>query len=228
MAATAWPQTANAPSGPGLTSEQIVSEMMRHDQERTRELQQYTTLRHYQVEYRGFSANVTARMDVEVTYSATAGKTIRIVSQSGSKFLIEKVLKRAVDSEMEASRDKQAMALTPANYRFHLAGAETVAGRPAYILDVDPITPSKFLYRGKVWVDAADFAIAKMETEPSKSPSFWISRTSIHFTGVDVGGFWFPRQVRSETKVRIGGVANLTIDYGDYRVEPQELARASY
>jgi hypothetical protein len=160
-------------------------------------------------------------MDVEVNYDAAIGKSFRIVSESGSGLLREKVLKRAVDSEKEASRDKGSTAMTEANYRFHLAGSETVAARPAYILDVEPLQASKFLVRGKIWVDAADFAVVKMETEPAKSPSFWISRTLIHSTSAKTGDFWLPEQLRSETKVRIGGTAVLTIDYGRYEVVPQ-------
>jgi len=128
------------------------------------------------------------------------------------------VIKRAVDSEKEAFQQKKSMALTPENYSFRLLGSETVAGKPAYILAVEPHVPSKFLYRGKIWLDAEDFATVKMETEPSKSPSFWISRTRIHYTGGKTGDFWMPEKVRSETSVRIGGTAVFTIDYGTYEV----------
>jgi hypothetical protein len=72
-------------------------------------------------------------------------------------------------------------------------------------------------------VDGIDFAVAKMEVQPAKNPSFWISKTVIHHTNVDMGGFWLPKQNRSETKVRIGGTAVLTIDYGTYQIVPQRL-----
>jgi MucB/RseB N-terminal domain len=210
-----------------LTSAQIVEHMQQNKQAQTRELKEYKALRHYAVEYRGFSSVIDARMDVEVSYEAATGKSFRIVSQSGSHLLCEKVLRRAVDSEKEASQDQGSTALTQANYRFRLAGEESVAGRRAYILDVEPLTASKFLYRGKVWVDAADFAVVKMETVPAKSPSFWIARTLIHYTGAKTDGFWLPQQVRSETKVRIGGTAVLTIDYGSYAVVPMPVVAAA-
>jgi hypothetical protein len=101
-----------------------------------------------------------------------------------------------------------------------MLGSEDVGGRPTYILNVEPLTESKFLYKGKIWVDAADFAVVKMETEPAKNPSFWISRTLIHYTSVLAHGFWLPQGMRSETKVKIGGTAVLTIDYGSYDFEP--------
>jgi MucB/RseB N-terminal domain len=210
-----------------LTPAQIVERMQQHNQAQKGELKAYKALRHYVAEYQGFSTKIEGKMDVEVNYDAVTGKSFRIVSQSGSHLLCEKVLKRAVESEKEASQDQGSTALTQANYRFRLAGSESVAGRPAYILDVEPVTASKFLYRGKIWVDAADFAVVKMETEPAKSPSFWIARTLVHYTSAKTDGFWLPQQVRSETKVRIGGTAVLTIDYGSYAVVPMPAVAAA-
>lgn len=212
------PESADAPSAVALTSAQIVVEMQRHNQARSEKLNHVKSIRHYKVEYRGFSTTVAAQMEVEYTYDAASGKSFRIVNQSGSKFLLEKVLKRAVDSEKEASQDKSATALTAANYKFELLGSESLSGRPAYVLEVQPLVASKFLYRGKIWVDAAEFALVKFEAEPAKSPSFWISRTQIKQSFAKTGDFWLPERNSSETKVRIGGTAVFTIDYGIYQV----------
>jgi hypothetical protein len=157
-------------------------------------------------------------MDVEVNYDSSSGKHFRIISQTGSKTLCQRVLKRAVDSEEEASLDKRATALTPTNYRFSLVGNDNVAGRPAYILNVEPVSRSKFLYSGKIWVDGEDFAVIKMEVQPARNPSLWISRTVIHSINAKKDGFWLPEHNQSETKVRIGGTAVLTIDYGKYEI----------
>lgn len=220
-------QNANSVAPAGLSSTQIVEQLQLHDRARTNELKHYKALRHYEVEYHGFSARIAAAMDVEVTYDSATGKSFRIVSQSGSSMLGAKVLKRAVESEKEAFQNKASTAMTETNYRFHLAGVESVAGRTAYVLDLEPLTESKFLIRGKVWVDTAEFAVVKMETEPAKSPSFWISRTVIHYTSAKTDGFWFPKQVRSETRVRIGGTAVMNIDYGSYSVVPETLLQVA-
>ena len=119
-------------------------------------------------------------MEVEIRYDAATGKNFRIVSQTGSNLLCDKVLKKAVDSEKEASQDKASTALNETNYKFSLA-TDTVNGRPAYVLHEEPLKEGKFLSRGKIWIDAQDFAIVKMETEPAKNPSFWIrTRRSAH------------------------------------------------
>jgi outer membrane lipoprotein-sorting protein len=208
-----------------LTAAEIVRQVQQHNQARLEELRQYNALRHYAVEYKGFSHTVDAKMDVEVNYDAASGKSFRIVSQSGSNLLCDKVLKRAVDSEKEASQDKSLTAFNDTNYSFMLLGTDTLGGRPAYVLHEEPRSEGKFLSRGKIWVDAEDFAVVKMETEPAKNPSFWISRTSISSSSVKTDGFWLPGQTRSETKVRVGGTAVLTIDYGTYKVVPAEAAR---
>lgn len=216
---------STAPSPASLTTAQIVEQMIRRNEAQKEGLKEYKALRHYHVEYRGFTKDIQAAMDVEVDYDADKGKSFKIISESGSGLLRDDVLKRAVNSEEDAMKEIATTALTEANYRFHLEGTDSPAARPAYILSVEPITPSKFLYRGKIWVDAADFAVVKMETQPAKSPSFWISQTQIHYTGAKTNGFWLPGQVVSVTRVRVGGTAVLTIDYGSYAIVPETVAR---
>lgn len=213
-------QQFDGASHEALSADEIVSQMQRHNQIRADDLKHYQSLRHYEVRYKGL-ATIAAKMDVEAKYDSASGKSFRIVSQSGSGFLVDKVLKRLIETEKEASSEKKSTALTPANYRFRLEGMDSVAGRPAYVLDVDPLVPTKLLYKGKIWVDVADFAVAKIEAAPAKNPSFWISSTAIHHQYSKTEGFWLPEQNRSETKVRLGGTAVLTIDYGTYQVVPE-------
>lgn len=218
MTAVVWSEAPDSdPQGP-VPVDQIVSRMQQHEATQAGELKHYEAIRHYQVQYKGFATTIAAKMDVEVDFDDASGKSFRIVSQSGSKLLCDKVLKRALESEKEASQDKQSTALTPANYRFQRAGSEVLDGRQTYILQVDPLHDSKFLYRGKVWVDAADYAVAKIVVEPAKNPSFWISSTRIQYSNAKTDGMWLPEKNRSESKIRVGGTAVLTIDYGTYRV----------
>jgi len=210
---------STAAADPTLTVAQIVTEMEGHNQARATALKHFHSVRHYSVEYRGFSAKVAAQMEVEADYDSASGKTFHIVSQSGSKLLIDKVLKRLLDSETDA-QTQHSSDLNSANYTFRLVGTENVAGRPAYVLEVEPLTDNKYLYRGKIWVDTADFAVARIEAAPAKNPSFWISSTAIHHRYSKTGEFWLPAQNESDTDVRVGGKAVLTIDYGTYEVAP--------
>jgi hypothetical protein len=217
VCAALLPAQASTPTPTNLPLAQILTLMEHHDQIQRDGLKHYKAVRHYSVDYQGL-ATIKAWMEVEVEFDSTSGKSFRILSQSGSKIFGEKVLKRAMDSEKEAWHDGGATAMTQANYRFQLLGSESLDGRPAYILYVEPLTESKFLYRGKIWVDATDFAVAKVEASPAKNPSFLISRTVIRYACAKTGDFWLPQQSRSETKVRIGGTAVLSIDYGTYQI----------
>ncbi len=205
--------------------DQIVEQMRLHNQARKEELRSYQSVRHYEVEYKGY-AHLDAKLVVEASYDSASGKSFRIVSQSGSGLLVDKVLKRLVQSEMEAGQDHHATDLSPANYKFRLLGTETLGDRPTFVLAVEPITSNKFLYRGKVWVDAEEFALTRVEAEPAKNPSFWISSTAINHEYSRTDGFWLPAQNRSKTRVRVGGTAVLTIDYGTYEVVPAKAAAA--
>jgi hypothetical protein len=207
-----------SPPSAKLSLDQIVAGIQARSRMQSQTLKQYHALRTYRVVYHGLGT-MSARMQVEITYDAARGKSFRIVSQSGSMLLRDVVLKRAVNSEAEASRDKGATDLSPANYSFRLLGTDNVNGRPAYILDVEPLKPEKFLYRGSVWVDAANFGVLKIQAAPAKNPSFWISKTTIWVTNELTDGFWLPQETRSQTAVRMGGTATLTIDYGRYQID---------
>jgi hypothetical protein len=204
----------------GLTTDQIVERMVERNLKRSGELRGYSDERHYTLTYDGIPKKVTAAMVVEATYEAPSTKRFQIVSSTGPKVLINRVLKRLLESEKEAAKNPGRTALTPANYTFTLLGTREIAGRRCYVFHVDPKRDDRFLYRGKVYVDSEDFAVTQIEVEPAKNPSFWIRKTRIDHVYKKTGQFWLPERNRSESKLRIGGTAVLTIDYGEYHVQP--------
>jgi adenylate kinase family enzyme len=206
-------------TAPRLTSDQIVERMVERNLKRSEALRGYSNERHYTITYDGIPKKVTAAMVVEATYEAPSTKRFQILSSTGPKLLINRVLKRLLESEEDAAKDPDRTALTSANYTFTLLGTGDVAGRHCYVFHVDPKHDNKFLYRGKVYVDTEDFAVTQIEVEPAKNPSFWIKKTQIDHVYEKTGEFWLPERNRSESKLRIGGTAVLTIDYGEYHVQ---------
>jgi hypothetical protein len=87
-----------------------------------------------------------------------------------------------------------------------------------YILDVKPKTKGEFLYRGRIWVEAEDFAVTRLEAQPAKNPSFWTKHSKIDEVYLKVGDFWLPARNHSVTSIRFGGSAVLTIQYQDYKI----------
>ena len=216
----ASPGAGETPSSQNLSVDTIVSKLAAANQRRAQMLQGYRGKRIYHIDYHGFLGSHSAQMQVAVTCTAPDKKDFQVISQSGTKVLINKVLLRLLDREKEAfqERNRKQMELNPANYKFTLLGTEATPGGKSYVLAVQPREASKFLYAGKIWVDATDFAVAKMEGEPAKNPSVWISRTRIEYVWAKTDGFWLPAHNQSITQVRLGGTAILTIDYTDYQI----------
>jgi len=204
---------------PQLSVAAIVQKLADGEKKRAEDLRGYTELRTYSVSYRGFPSNMSATLVVAVAYSAPATKQFRIVSRTGSKMLADHVLKKLFEAEEESAADPSRTAPTTANYNFTLLGQQIVDGRPCYRLRVEPRTSDHLLYRGTIWVDAADFAVSKIEAEPAHNPSFWIRDTKIHHVNTRTGEFWLPQHNESDTDVRFGGRATLTIDYGPYKTD---------
>jgi hypothetical protein len=159
-------------------------------------------------------------MVVDVKYRAPYTKQFTIRSESGSNILVEKVLKRLLQSEQEAQNDENQshIAINNENYKLTLLGSEAAPTGPLYILFAEPRANNKYLFRGKIWVDAGDFAIVRMEGAPAKNPSFWIKETKIEQRYTKIGDFWLPLSNRSNSTIRLGGSANLSIDYRDYKI----------
>ena len=205
---------------PSLSTQQIVDRLVQHNQLRAALLQHYENCRYYSVDYVGFPSSKSAEMVVDMSYNAPAQKQFRIIKEQGSRLLLDHVLNELIQNEKEAL-EKQNLGkteLTPSNYEFQLVGTDSIQGEPQYVLAVTPRFKSKFLYHGRIWVDANDFAVSRVSAQPAKNISFWISHTEVEHEYKKIGDFWLPARNTSITHVRFGGTAKLKIEYRDYRI----------
>ena len=203
-----------------LSSDEVVNNLIQRNSERARALGAYEGSRIYRLEYHGFPGSRNAEMVVDVKYRSPGTKQFTIRSQQGSKLILERVFKRMLQSEQEAGSEEnqQHIALNKENYSFVLQGAESISTGAAYILAVAPLTENKLLYRGRIWVDAKDFAVVRIEAVPAKNPSFWTKETKIEQVYEKVGNFWLPLSNRSTSAIRLGGHASFSIEYKDYKI----------
>jgi hypothetical protein len=216
MICAGWAQAQGTKSP---TAEEIVTRMLVRNSQRQAALEHYASVRRYRVEYTGTGGYHAGELVVDVEYSAPDEKRFTVVSESGSKLICEKVLRRLVESEQEAAQRSNRMhaTLSVENYNVGLIGEEEVDGVRAWVLKVSPKVNSNFTYRGRVWVSMDDYATVRIQGEPAKNPSWWINRASFDSRYVRRGEFWLPGRNVSTSHVRIGGEATLTIDYGDYQ-----------
>jgi hypothetical protein len=205
----------------GVTTDDVVQRMVDADQARVARLREYTSVRKYSMVNDRFGAK--ASMTVKLTFHNPGGKQYQVIAESGPSAVRNKVFRRMLDSELDAGRDsvRKATQISPANYVFKLNRVEALDGRKCYVLDADPRTPNKYLFRGRVWVDAEEFAVARIEGAPAKNPSFWVRKTAFVHQYGKFGPFWLALSNRSDTDVVLFGHTRVTVEYGDYTIDPQ-------
>jgi len=216
----------NAP----LTTEQVVKNMIMMNLERTHALHSYAGTRTYKLEYHGLPSNRNAEMVVDMKFRAPATKEFSIRSATGSNMVIEKVFKKLLEAEKESLTEEtqRRTALNNDNYEFRMVGYESKPFDSTYVLFVEPKTSNKFLYRGRIWVDAKDFAVVRLQAEPSKNPSFWIKNSEIEHRYTKVNDFWLPTHNHTITSIRLGGRAELTIEYSNYKITAADAVGESH
>jgi hypothetical protein len=203
--------SAQAPS-----ADDVVAKMIDRDRDRQAALEGYTARRHYLLENERYHKR--AEMLVRMKCVKGGAKEFEIVSSAGWGGARKHVFPRLLSAETDASQpgSHERSRIIPANYSFEMLGAETVNQRQAYVIAVTPKTSNKYLMQGKIWVDAEEYAIVRIEGQPAKNPSFWIK--SVHFvhTYTKQGPFWLPLSDNSVTDVRVFGSTELKIEYFGY------------
>jgi len=213
---TALTLTASDIGVPKPSAADIVNRMMERDHERQASLQGYTATRRYVLENE--HRHKHAEMVVRMKCLQNGSKDFEIVSSDGWGIVRNHVFPRLLDAEAEASQpgSRDRSRITPENYSFALVGTDTVDGRPAYVIAANPKTSNKYLMKGKIWVDAQEYAIVRIEGQPAKNPSFWTKSVRFVHTYAKQGPFWLPLSDNSVTDVRILGATDLKIDYFGY------------
>ncbi len=198
------------------TADEVVAAMMAQDSGRQAMLHGYTANRRYVLENR--DRHKRAEMVVRMICREDGSKQFEIVSEDGWGGARKHVFPRLLDAEIDAARPdfRDRSRITPENYKFEMAGMEDVRGRSAYVMALEPKTANKYLIRGKIWVDAEEYSILRIEGEPAKNPSFWFKRVQFSHDYDKSGSFWFPKLDHSVTDVRVFGSTELTIEYFDY------------
>lgn len=204
----------------GISVEEIVARLNRNNEQRAATLRAYEGKRSYVLSYRGFPSNRDAEMEVVAHYEAPESKSFDVVSGNGSKLMQSKVFSKLLESEREAAdaEGQRQTALSPDNYAFTLLGSRPSPYGGCYRLGVEPRRDYKFLYRGEICVNAADFAVESIDAELAKNPSFWIKNTRIEHRYQKIGQFWLPASNQTISSVRLGGTATLSILYSGYEL----------
>ena len=147
-----------------LSADEVMGRVVEMNEVRAKALQSYSSVRTYHLECHCLS-HKKADMVVRIDYQAPNKKKFTIVSESGSGTVRERVFNKLLEAEQESMRDEnqQRSAITPENYTFHMSEYEKTPTGELYVLDAQPRSKNKFLFRGQIWVNAKDFAIIRVE-----------------------------------------------------------------
>jgi hypothetical protein len=196
--------------------------MSRNEAAQALELKHYTSTRTYHLDNRRFKT--TAEMTIRLTYRYPGRKDFEVLSESGPGPLRDRVLRRMVESEVEATSHelRRLNQLSPANYEFRLLRLDRDEGRPVFVLDAIPRTKSNYLIKGEVRVDAEDFGVSRVVGRPAKNPSFWIRGPRLEYRYTKFGSFWLPVSTDSEAEALLFGHTEVKIRYRDYQINSEQ------
>lgn len=202
---------------PTPTADDVIATMLIRDGAREAASGGYTGQREYTLE--NHRLNKRAEMLVSIICDPNGEKHFQVISEDGWKSANKRVLRQMVETEWDTSRPqiRARNRITSENYSFRMIETRSLEGRMAYVIDAIPKREDKSLFRGRIWVDVEDYALARVEGEPAKNPSFWTH--SVHFVQQyqKSGPFWFPLSTTSVTNARIFGTTDVNIRYFDYR-----------
>jgi hypothetical protein len=183
----------------------------------------YTVTEYYTVRNSHFSRPAYAT--VETTYKRGEGKTYKILSRSGPSLLANRVMDRLLheESEMSRGRVREQAIITSANYDMKVIGREPVDGRTCDVIELIPKRRSPYLLRGRMWVDAADTMVVKIEGSPSASGSLFEGRPHVVREYKNINGLALAQRVRAASSSFLFGKSTVDIEYRDYHVIVQNL-----
>jgi len=208
------------PLRPGTSENQLFAELATRNERRSAALLGYTSLRTYQVV--DLKGKVHAEEIGRMEYHAPDQKTFVVTFETGPGVIRPMALNPRIASEIEAASGKQHhdSSITAENYNLNLIGEQQVGYYRCFVAQAIPKRRDKYLFEGKVWIDAQDFAGVRIEGHPARKLSFWVERADFVRQYQKIGGFWLPQRDETLVQVRLYGKKALTIDHQDYSVNP--------
>ena len=183
----------------------------------------YTVTEHYAV-FRGKDeTHPAAEMLVKTTYRKQTGKSYDIVSQSGSSIWRNEVLGTLLDNEKRMSQpgNVETALINSSNYEMKLdANArERLNGRDCLVLDITPRRSSQYLFNGKLWVDAQDFAIVQLKGTASKSAFFLASAAEVTRQYDEMSELPMATHAEAVSGSALLGQTVVKVDYSNYQLD---------
>jgi hypothetical protein len=201
-----------------MTGVELFTKLLQHNRVREIQLQRYSAERRY--DDASDKGKVYAEEVVRVEYQAPGHKTFVTESEKGSTLVRDLVLKPLIESESETTsgRAHRDSSIGTLNYELNLLGTQDVGRYHCLVVNAHPRWSDKYLFEGKVWIDAEDYAIVRIAGHPARSLSFWITRADFVRQYQKIGEHWLPARDETFVYLRLYGEKTLAIDHHDYAI----------
>lgn len=186
-------------------------------------LQGYTVTEHYAV-FRGKDeTHPAAEMMVKTTYRKQTGKSYDVISQGGAAIWRNEVLGTLLDNEKRMSQPEnvETALINSTNYDMKLDenARDRIGGRNCLVLDITPRRSSPYLFKGKLWVNAEDFAIIQLEGTAAKSAFFLASAAVVSRQYDELSGLPMATHAQAVSGSALLGKTVVKVDYSDYQLD---------
>ena len=143
----------------------------------------------------------------EVTYQA--------LDFSGDVRVKREVISRYLAAENEM-RDAASVAITSANYVFHLKNMLALEGQTVQVFRLKPRKKRVGLFKGELWLDAETSMPLREVGQFVKTPSIFLKRIRFVRTYELRDGVSIPKSIASTVETRLAGRAELSVQFRNY------------
>ncbi len=120
---------------------------------------------------------------------------------------------------MSRGDKRRAALIISSNYVMKLSGEQEWNSRRALLLDITPRRKGPNLLKGRLWVDAVNYNVIRIEGTPVVSPSFFTGSTTLFREYADIGDFAFAQTSVATSGSLLLGKTEMNIEYTGYQIQ---------
>ena len=204
-----------------LTDRQIIQGIDAAVLARASAISRYTVQEHYSL-YRNGEAKPSAEETIQTVYLRATGKEYTLISQSGSALWRAEVIDKILTGEkdLNLANHREGAWITSKNYEFRPEpGRVQLNGAQCIVVDLKPLRKSPHLFNGKIWIDASDYTVVRLQGIPSQSPSVLAGQAIVSREYIKIDGFSMATHAEAHSHTFLFGDTLLKIDYSNYKIE---------
>jgi hypothetical protein len=132
----------------------------------------------------------------------------------GDNTIKTNVIARYLAAETQAqSSEPDALAVTPANYKFKYKGLARKEDSNVQVFQVTPRHKKVGLFKGEIWIDANTYLRVRESGRLVKNPSIFLKKIEFVREYEIRDGISVPLQIHTVVETRLVGPAELTINF---------------